>query len=240
VLKDVTITYSGEGAHAYRATSPILFAGSELLVVGTFDAAKGLGDATIKARGPDGARTYTAEPTAAKGNASFLPRLVAYHEIRRLQDIIDAEGARSEWTDSIETLALAHGFVTDYTSLVVTLEPRARPIDGCGGNCSIVVTDSRASEAPMDASASSGASYAASSGWQTAQVQTLGSGASTVTQPSVATTTRGTGVAPTGTTPVSSTPAEHVTSTRAAVPGAGIALAIIAAACALALLPRRK
>ena len=127
VLKDVRAQYPAH-ANASRSGAPILFAGSELLVVGTFDPAKGPLRATVTARAPDGERSYQVE--ARDASLPFLPRVVAYHGIQRLQDLIMAEGARPEWVAEVTRLGLQHGYVTDYTSLVVTLEPRAG-CDGC-------------------------------------------------------------------------------------------------------------
>jgi hypothetical protein len=79
----------------------------------------------VTARAPDGPRAY-ALPQPEKAGA-WLGRLVAYHEIRGLQETIGAEGERADWVARVKELALEHGFVTDYTSLVVTLEPRGRP-----------------------------------------------------------------------------------------------------------------
>lgn len=130
VLKDVRVLYQG-AFEAHRRAAPILFAGSELLVVGTFDPALQQLRATVTGRAPDGPRTYNVSEPIAPAAASWLPRLVAYQEIRRLQELIAAEGARQAWVDQVKALALKHGFVTDYTSLVVTLE--ARPLRGCEG-----------------------------------------------------------------------------------------------------------
>ena len=141
VLKDVRATYSA-AANASRTGAPILFAGSELLVVGTYDPAKGPLKATVTARAPDGPRSYALDAKDAPG-LQFLPRVVAYHHIQRLQDLIAAEGERPEWAAEVTRLGLRHGYVTDYTSLVVTLEPR----DPCP-NCAIPVmeTDGRGTD----------------------------------------------------------------------------------------------
>ncbi|HEV8360821.1 MAG TPA: VIT and VWA domain-containing protein [Candidatus Thermoplasmatota archaeon] len=124
VLKDVVIEYT-DGVQAYRRTAPILFAGSELLVIGTFDPALDAIEGVVRAMAPDGPRSYAFRVDVADAaEGSFLPRLVASEEIRHFQERIDAEGARQDWADAIVELALRHGFVTDYTSLVVTLDPR--------------------------------------------------------------------------------------------------------------------
>ncbi len=121
VLRDVAISYAAEGAVAYRAASPILFAGSELLVVGKFPSGLATLAGTVRAIAPDGPREYEFNVEPADAAAEFLPRLVAFHEIRDLDRRIAADGERAEWTSRVRDLALAYGFVTDYTSLVLAL-----------------------------------------------------------------------------------------------------------------------
>lgn len=122
VLKDVRIAYP-EDARATRTSAPILFAGSELVVVGTYDASKGPLHAVVTARAPDGARSWNATSTPAS-DVAFVPRIVAYHEIRALQDLIGAEGESPGLVQQVVDLGVKHGFVTDHTSLVVTLDAR--------------------------------------------------------------------------------------------------------------------
>lgn len=129
VLKDVEIRY-GPGIEAMNATAPILFAGSELLVVGTFDPNRTSIDATVDATSPEGAKTYEVSEPIGEEQASFLPRLVAYHQVRALQDQVDAEGASPELVEDITRLSLEHGFVTDQTSLVLTLSRHASQPEG--------------------------------------------------------------------------------------------------------------
>jgi hypothetical protein len=94
----------------------VLLAGSELLVVGTFDPAKGI-TGTVTGYSPEGARRYTFAG-GQPGALPFLPRLVAYHQVRAMQeeDVPDVA--------AIKELALEHSFVTDHTSLVLTLAAR--------------------------------------------------------------------------------------------------------------------
>ena len=156
VLKDVVIAYD-EDVTPYDHATDVLFAGSELLVVGTFDPDLEAVSGTVTAQAPDGPRTYRFhEAVDDAARARFLPRLVAYTEIRRLQELVSAEGARDEWVDEATALALEHAFVTDFTSLVVTLEPRGRAAPGV-----------EAQEALVDAptwGADSGGAWAPSSG----------------------------------------------------------------------------
>lgn len=120
VLHDVQVTYS-DGVVARNAHADILPAGSELLVVGTFDPDLGV-HATVRAISANGVveRAIDAQPPR---DLAFLPRLAAYHEIQQLQDALDA-GEGGATRDRLVELALAHGFVTDETSLVLTLPAR--------------------------------------------------------------------------------------------------------------------
>lgn len=148
-LKDVHVTY-GEGVTAYRTGASTLFAGSELLVVGTFDAARGMQPGVVTAQGPDGPRSWTDLPVAAT-DAAFLPRLVAYQRVHALQETLDAEGATIAMTDELTKLAMQWSFVTDVTSLVLALEPRetaATPAPAQGGSTMAVSYDSAGSAAP--------------------------------------------------------------------------------------------
>lgn len=124
VLRNVTLRYDGN-VTAHLRGAPILFGGSELLAVGTFPATLSRLTGTVAALAPDGPRSYRIDqPLADAERAAFLPRLWAYHEILRLQGLIDAEGAKAAWVAELKALALKHGFVTDHTSLVVTLAAR--------------------------------------------------------------------------------------------------------------------
>lgn len=218
VLKDVAVSY-GPGVTSYRTAAPVLFAGSELLVVGTFDAAKGMPDATVTAQAPDGARSYTTKPVVA--TAPFLPRLVASQRIHALEATIDAEGARQEWVDEVKQLALRWGFVTDYTSLVLSLEPRTAP--------PTATTPTSATPMPAPTTAGSNASGA----------MVVADQASPYPYDAVnAGATRGAPV-PTSTTwassaPVGSTPASP------AVPGPGAWMLVVALAAALLVARKRR
>jgi uncharacterized protein YegL len=123
VLRDVKVTYAS-GIQAYRVGADVLFAGSELLIVGTFPGELKRITGTVSAIAPDGPRTYAfdaAVPTA--GAPQVLPRAVAYHRIMTLEDARAAESSAA--TDKLLLeLALKHGFVTDLTSLVVTVAAR--------------------------------------------------------------------------------------------------------------------
>lgn len=226
VLKNVRVTYTSD-ADAYRADAPVLFAGSELIIIGTYDAAKGPLKATVKARAPDGERSY--EITASEGRSTFAPRLVAYHQILRYQDLIDAEGERDDWSKPLTKLALRHGFVTDYTSLVVTLDPRTTPTpqDECANCSNVMLLD--AQSAPSNGAA-----------WDTGARATSGPSNS---MPIASTTSArpGTTATTTASTPTSTIDAHARTSQTAKVPAPGAAIALAAlAAVAIALAGAKK
>jgi hypothetical protein len=128
VLRDVHVQDDGP-VTAFQRDAPVLFAGSELLVLGRFDPGLRQLTGNVTAQAPDGARRYAFHaPVLGEGDAGVLPRLVASEEIRHLEDLIAAEGAHPDWVQRITDLAVRFGFVTEYTSLVVTLPPEARPV----------------------------------------------------------------------------------------------------------------
>ena len=214
VLRNVRISYSA-GVAAEQPMAPILFSGSELLVVGTFDPARGIrGDVTGVS--PEGARSYAfAEGTRA--SLPFLPRLVAYHEVRMLQEQLDAEGSNATAVARIVELALAHSFVTDHTSLVVTLPPRDMRETRPAGDPSVLMSD-----APSSARNASGApaTTVPVAGSQPMATDSAGSWSPT----SAPTPTRAAGSGPTA---------------EPQVPGPGVALVLVAVA-ALALALRKR
>lgn len=229
-LKDVRVTYSPDGVEAFRNGAPVLFAGSELLILGTYDPQKGAPSGRVTARAVDGLRNYTTE--SARPAESWLPRLVAYHEIRRLQELIGVEGEKPEWTARVKALALEHGFVTDYTSLVVTLDPRSTPTAAQPGAPAASGQD--ASSAPRTlVSSNSGAPTT------TPPVAAPPSGGTTGFPSSTSPPTSGTGTGGTGGDDPASVSA---TAPSPEVPGPGVLLIVgaLALAAALASASRRK
>ncbi len=143
VLENVVIDYDGE-VQAFRNSAPVLFQGSELLVVGTFDASMKRITGTVTGDAANGPQTYTFDQAVGPGN-SKLPRIVAYAQIQHYQGLIDAEGEQAAWVAAIKEIALEWGFVTEYTSLVIstalddpvrTFDPESRhegAADGASG-----------------------------------------------------------------------------------------------------------
>lgn len=138
VLEDVEVSYDGD-VTAHQRGAPVLFSGSELLVVGTYADRDAIGG-NVTGRSADGVRTYAFSEPVGSQHTAWLPRLVAAATIRHHEELIAAEGERPEWVEAIRGLALEHGFVTDYTSLVLATEtddPAARefvPASGWGGD----------------------------------------------------------------------------------------------------------
>jgi uncharacterized protein YegL len=123
VLRDVSVSYEGD-VTSYRVGSPVLFRRNEILVVGQFDpSTPGTLEGTITASGVNGSHEASfSEPVEAAGTGDgLLPRLVAYQRIQSLQAEIDATGGSPQLVDEVQSTALEYGFVTDHTSLVVTL-----------------------------------------------------------------------------------------------------------------------
>ncbi len=120
VLENVVVSYSGE-VQAFRNSAPVLFQGSELLVVGTFDASMTRLTGSVKGDAADGPRTYAFDK-AVGGGSTLLPRIVAYAQIQHYQALIDAEGEQAAWVAAIKEIALEWRFVTEYTSLVISTE----------------------------------------------------------------------------------------------------------------------
>ncbi len=120
VLEDVHAAYEGNVV-AFETGAPILFAGSELLIIGTYAGMDSL-TGTVTGRSAEGPRSYEFAAPVPSEQSPWLPRLVAAATIRHYEDLIHAEGERTEWSNAIKGLALEYGFVTDYTSLVLRTE----------------------------------------------------------------------------------------------------------------------
>ena len=226
VLRDVRVAYSGDVV-ATQTTAPVLFAGSELLIVGTFDPARGI-RGTVTGWSPEGERRYEFDG-GTPASIPFLPRLVAYHEVRMLQDEEDAEGASARTTSRIKELALEHGFVTDHTSLVLTLAPRdARPFTarepGGDPRVSMDASGRTCAGCPVPTAPAAQAPAGGGGWWPFRDLSSKSSGEASADSYD-ASTPRGTPGGP-------ATP-------EAQVPGAGLAL-VLAALGAVALLMRRR
>lgn len=127
VLRDVEIHYDQDVAPVDAGTD-VLFSGSEMVVVGTFEPGLERLSGTVTATTSTGPRVFTFdEPVTASGQHAFLPRLVAATQIHAWQQQVDADGEDPQTVDAVTDAALLFGFVTDYTSLVLTL-PEGAPL----------------------------------------------------------------------------------------------------------------
>ena len=121
VLADVELTVDGVTVDdIYPAPLPDLFAGSQLVALGTYREG---GDAEITLDGEvNGEKTRFTYPVsfAASGGSDFLPRLWATRKIGYLVNEIRLHGENPELIDAIIDLSLEYGIVTPYTSYLIT------------------------------------------------------------------------------------------------------------------------
>ncbi len=123
VLKDLHVHYEGN-VTPLHTSSTTLFAGSELLILGTFDPEMPSLRASLEAQAPNGTVSWELDEPIRHENATHVPRTVAVHRLHALQDRLSAHGSNATLEREARELALEHGFVTEHTSLVVTLPPR--------------------------------------------------------------------------------------------------------------------
>ncbi|MFN8676752.1 MAG: VIT domain-containing protein [Thermomicrobiales bacterium] len=121
VLADVELTIDGATVDdIYPAPLPDLFAGSQLVALGTYREG---GEAEITLNGEvNGEPTSFTYPAtfAAQGGSDFLPRLWATRKIGYLINQIRLNGENAELIDAIIDLSLEYGIVTPYTSYLIT------------------------------------------------------------------------------------------------------------------------
>ncbi len=121
VLADVELAVDGVSVDdIYPAPLPDLFAGSQLVALGTYREG---GEARIKLSGEvNGEPTEFTYPVAfaASGGSDFLPRLWATRKIGYLVNQIRLHGENPELIDAIIDLSLEYGIVTPYTSYLIT------------------------------------------------------------------------------------------------------------------------
>ncbi len=121
VLADVEIEVEGvDVSDIYPAPLPDLFAGSQLVALGTFQSG---GAATLILRGEvnEEPREYTYPVTFSEdGGSDFLPRLWATRKIGYLLNQIRLHGENDELVDAVVDLSLEYGIVTPYTSYLIT------------------------------------------------------------------------------------------------------------------------
>ncbi|MBW3633283.1 MAG: VWA domain-containing protein [Chloroflexi bacterium] len=121
VLADVTLEVDGvDVAEIYPAPLPDLFAGSQLVALGSYEDG---GPAKLTLRGEVNGepREFTYPVTFAReGGSDFLPRLWATRKIGYLLNQIRLHGENEELVDAVVDLSLEFGIVTPYTSYLIT------------------------------------------------------------------------------------------------------------------------
>ena len=121
VLANVELDVEGvDVAEFYPNPLPDLFAGSQLIALGTYQDG---GEATLTLRGEVNGvpREFTYPVSFAEDSGSeFLPRLWATRKIGYLINQIRLHGENEELIDAIVDLSLEYGIVTPYTSYLIT------------------------------------------------------------------------------------------------------------------------
>jgi Ca-activated chloride channel family protein len=121
VLADVDLAIDGvEVDDMYPAPLPDLFAGSQLVALGTYSDG-GRAEITLSGEVNGKPTDFTYPVTfAADGGSDFLPRLWATRKIGYLVNQIRLHGENPELVDAIIDLSLEYGIVTPYTSYLIT------------------------------------------------------------------------------------------------------------------------
>ena len=122
LLTDVELEIDGVATEEiYPRPLPDIFAGSQLIVTGRYDAG---GPATVRLTGEvDGERqtfTYEGVELRERGGDDGLPRLWATRKIGYLLTEIRLHGEDPELVDAIVDLSIRYGIVTPYTSYLIT------------------------------------------------------------------------------------------------------------------------
>ncbi len=153
VATDIQVTYTTPGVTWFAVTPGTLFAGDAYVVVGTFPWANGRLAGTLSWTTDT---AHNASFDVAISPASWAPqwtRAVIAYQLKDLEARI-AAGEPSLEAD-LTALALKHGYVTDTTSLVLTLAPRAVGSDDC---CWEPEAMGEAADSPMTATTRPGGS----------------------------------------------------------------------------------
>jgi Ca-activated chloride channel family protein len=124
VLSDVVIDFgSAETDRIYPESTPDLFAGSQLVLVGRYRTG---GETKITLSGTFNERIVSIESPgvyfAEAGGADFIPRLWATRAIGSYLRKIRLHGEEDELVDAIVTLSIRYGIITPYTSFLIDEE----------------------------------------------------------------------------------------------------------------------
>ena len=121
VLADVSVEIeSVDTADIYPAPLPDLFAGSQIIALGSYQEG---GPATLTLRGEVNGepREFSFPVTFNRdGGSDFVPRLWATRKIGYMLNQIRLHGENQELVDAVVDLSLEFGIVTPYTSYLIT------------------------------------------------------------------------------------------------------------------------
>lgn len=133
VLSDLKLDFAGVStAQVYPRILPDLFHGSQLVLVGRYQSARGEPRVTLTGNVNGRERRFNYDDLAFSEQATgqdFLPHLWAMRRVGHLLDQIKLNGEAKELRDEIVELGTRYGIVTPYTSYLVQ-EPGTRLIGG--------------------------------------------------------------------------------------------------------------
>jgi hypothetical protein len=124
VMSKLKIDCEGiEGFDVYPKTTPDLFKGSRLMLIGRF---KGTGNHAIRlsgvVEGKEKTFVYEGSFPGSRQENDFIPTLWAQRKVAVLLDAIRLNGHNQELVSEIRRLGTEHGIVTPYTSHLVLEE----------------------------------------------------------------------------------------------------------------------
>ncbi len=125
ILTDIAVDYGPGVIDVYPKRIPILFAGSELVIVGRQTTDEPL-IATVTGRAPGGPFTATVAGTLSDTHDQ-VERAWAAATIAHLLDKATLEGPGSGAVEVIVALAMTHGFATPYTALFIDADAHGLP-----------------------------------------------------------------------------------------------------------------
>jgi len=123
LLKNINFGYDADVSQVYPSHADQLFEGSEIAVVGRFNASRTDMGTTITARSEKGDETFEKVfPVKDTDKNDFIPRMWAYKRINNLLNQIKVEGESQTLIDEIVDLAMDNNFVTPYTAMVMVAD----------------------------------------------------------------------------------------------------------------------
>jgi len=119
-LKDISIDFEESIVDTYPKDLPILFNGSEIIVVGKYSDENPM-TITVTANSTQGQQIFSSEynVTDPKLIHLFVPKLWATHRINYLLDQMLLEGEIPRFIEEILQLSIEFGLVTPYSSILI-------------------------------------------------------------------------------------------------------------------------